>query len=346
MILLEFYDAIGEAAFCGRVNGPRLNAKPYINAKKAKTRTSRRAEYQAEVSITGRIKMAIHVAGISAAVGAEVSGVDLRTLDDADFQVIQDAFNQYHGLLFRHQSLDDADLVAFSARFGDLDHAPVMENGQTAVPGRPEIYLVSNIKDDSGKAIGSLGSGEAVWHTDMSYAENPPYASALFAIEVPASGGNTSLCSMAATYAALPADLKARIANLRIKHDGTYNSGGYLRQGVEATDNPREAVGTYHPMVLAHPVTGTPMLYLGRRRNAYIEGFEIADSEALLDEVWQYTALPENCYSHQWQVGDLLLWDNRATMHQRTPFDRNARRLMKRTQIKSVAAPSSAAAGS
>lgn len=288
--------------------------------------------------------MGINVAAITARVGAEISGVDLHHLSDADFGVIQDAFNQYHGLLFRGQSLDDDALVAFSSRFGVLDHAPVMENGQTAVPGRPEIYLVSNIKDSSGKEIGSLGSGEAVWHTDMSYAEKPPYASALFAVEVPASGGNTSLCSMAATYAALPDTLKAKIAKLRIKHDGTYNSGGYLRQGVQATDNPRDAVGTYHPMVLRHPASNTPMLYLGRRRNAYIEGFEIDASEALLDEIWQYTALPENCYSHQWRVGDLLLWDNRATMHQRTPFDARARRLMKRTQIKSTVAPGASGA--
>ena len=286
--------------------------------------------------------MATTVTALTPAVGAIIENIDLRTLDENDFKTVAAAFDHYHGLVFRDQHLSDDDLVAFSARFGPLDHAPVMENGRTAVEGRPEIYLVSNIKDASGAAIGSLGSGEAVWHTDMSYAANPPFASALYAVEIPPAGGETALCSMAAAYPALPEALRARLAGLHIKHDGTYNSGGYLRQGVSEADNPRDAVGTYHPIVLAHPASGTPMLYLGRRRNAYIEGLDLDQSEALLDEIWHYACLPENSYTHAWRVGDLLMWDNRATMHRRAPFDAAARRLMKRTQIQSPAAPRAA----
>lgn len=272
-------------------------------------------------------------------VGAEVIGADLADLSDVGFAAIREAFDRHAGLLFRGQDLSPEQLVAFSRRFGALDHAPVMENGRTAVPGLPEVYLVSNIKGSDGKEIGSLGAGEAVWHTDMSYLETPPDISMLHAIEVPPAGGDTWLCGMHAAYMALPEALKRRIAGRRIKHDGTYNSGGYVRQGVTPTDDPRESPGTYHPMVIAHPNTGQPLLYLGRRRMAHVEGLDLAESEALLDELWAYATREENAYRHSWRVGDILMWDNRATMHRRDPFDASSRRLMRRTQVKGATAP-------
>jgi len=241
-------------------------------------------------------------------------------------------------LLVRGQTLSDGELIAFSRRFGDLDWAPIQETGRRFVEGLPEIYIVSNVTVN-GQSIGSLGAGEAVWHTDMSYLDVPPMASMLYALEVPPAGGNTSFCSMYAVYEALPDPLKRRIANLKIKHDGTYNSGGYLRQGVTATDDPRKSPGAMHPLVCTHPDTGRRMLYLGRRRNAYLAGLELADSEALLDELWDFVARPEFAWEHVWQVGDLVLWDNRCTMHRRDPFDAAARRIMHRTQIKGSAAP-------
>ena len=118
---------------------------------------------------------------------------------------------------------------------------------------------------------------------------------------------------------------------MKIKHDGTYNSGGYLRQGVTATDDPTKSPGAVHPLVCVHPDTGRHMLYLGRRRNAYLMGLELADSEALLDELWDFVARPEFAWEHVWKVGDLVLWDNRCTMHRRDPFDDSARRIMHRT---------------
>ena len=223
--------------------------------------------------------------------------------------------------------------------FGDLDHAPQMENGKTAVEGFPEIYIVSNILDDNDKPIGSLGAGEAVWHTDMSYLPNPPDFSMLYAIEVPAKGGDTSLCGMAAAYDALPKDLRDSIRKRAIKHDGTYNSGGFLRKGLREDNDPMTCEGQPHPIVCAHPRNGRPVLYLGRRKNAYVVGLEREASESLLDSLWEFAALSENFYTHQWRVGDLLLWDNRSTMHRRDPFDSTARRLMQRTQIRGASPP-------
>jgi taurine dioxygenase len=272
-----------------------------------------------------------------AALGAEIMAGDLRTLDDAGFARIVKAWHDHAVVLFRDQRLTDHDLVAFSRRFGDLDIAPVQENGRRFVDGMPEIYIVSNVKVN-GEAIGSLGDGEAVWHTDMSYLPVPPKASILYALEVPPRGGNTSFCSMYAVYESLPATLKTRIEGLSIKHDGTYNSGGYVRAGVTPTGDPRTSPGVLHPLICTHPETGRRLLYLGRRRNAWIAGMELAESEALLDELWRYVAR-HAAWEHVWRVGDLVLWDNRCTMHRRDAFDPAARRIMHRTQIKGQTAP-------
>ncbi len=271
--------------------------------------------------------------------GAEVTGVDLRALDAAAFARVIAAWHDHSVLLFRGQALGDQELIAFSRRLGDLDWAPIQENGRRFVEGLPEIYIVSNVKVN-GEAIGSLGDGEAVWHTDMSYVDVPPKASLLYALEVPPTGGNTSFCTMYGVYDALPAALKARIAGLKIKHDGTYNSGGYVRQGVTPTDDPLTSPGAVHPLVCTHPNTGRRMLYLGRRRNAYLVGLALAESEALLDQLWSFVDRPEFAWEHVWHVGDLVLWDNRCTMHRRDAFDPGSRRIMHRTQVKGEQRPS------
>jgi taurine dioxygenase len=277
----------------------------------------------------------ISVEPVKAALGAEIRGVDLRAIDDATFAVIHRAWLDYQVLLFRDQRLSDEDLVAFSRCFGELDEAPVQESGQRFVAGHPEIYVVSNVVQD-GVPIGSLGSGEAVWHTDMSYLPRPPKASVLYALEVPPSGGDTSFCSMYAAWEQLPGALKERASTMRVKHDGTFNSGGYVRQGVTPTGDPRTSPGTLHPLVYAHPESGRRALYLGRRRNAYIEGLPLDESEALLDEIWREATRDELTWRHQWRAGDLVLWDNRCTMHRRDAFDPASRRVMHRTQIRST----------
>jgi taurine dioxygenase len=274
-----------------------------------------------------------------ARLAAEIRGVDLRAVGDAEFAAIHRAWLDHLVLLFRDQSLVDDDLIAFSRRFGELDWAPIQETGRRFVDGHPELYVVSNVVEN-GAPIGSLGAGEAVWHTDMSYLADPPKASMLYALEVPPGGGDTGFVSMYAVYDALPAGLKRRVAGLRVKHDGTYNSGGYLRAGVAPTDDPRDAPGMLHPLVCTHPETGRKCLYLGRRRNAYIEGLPLAESEALLDDIWRHAERPEFTWYNRWRVGDLVLWDNRCTMHRRDPFDPNARRVMHRTQIKGETRPS------
>jgi taurine dioxygenase len=273
------------------------------------------------------------------ALGAEIQNVDLKNLDDPCFAEIQRVWLEHLVVRFRGQQLAVEDLIRFSRRFGELDWAPVQETGRRFVEGHPEIYVVSNVIE-RGVPIGSLGAGEAVWHTDMSYLENPPKASMLYALEVPPAGGDTHFCNMYSAYESLPDALQQRVWGLTLKHDATYNSGGYVRQGLAASDDPVSSAGVYHPLVRTHPETSRRALYLGRRRNAYIGGLSLAASEALLDELWSYATRDDITWSNHWRPGDVVLWDNRCSMHRRDSFDPNSRRILYRTQIKS--APSEA----
>jgi taurine dioxygenase len=285
-----------------------------------------------------RSTRAIEALPSGAALAAEVRGIDLSHVTDGEFAAIHRLWLEHLVLLFRGQKLDDEQLIGFSRRFGELDWAPVQETGRRFVEGHPEIYVVSNVVE-KGEPIGSLGAGEAVWHTDMSYIEQPSKASILYALEVPPEGGDTGFVNMYLGYEAMPASLKRRLEGLRLKHDGTYNSGGYVRQGVDATDDPMRSPGVIHPLVCTHPETKRRVLYLGRRRNAYIVGLPLAESEALLDEIWSYATRDEYTWYNRWRAGDLVLWDNRCTMHRRDAFDASTRRIMHRTQIKGESAP-------
>jgi taurine dioxygenase len=272
--------------------------------------------------------------------GAEIKGVNLARVSPYEIDAIKNAWYRHDVLLFRNQKITDDHLLAFSRHFGALDSPPNQGAGRKSPPGYPEVYIVSNVLDATGEPIGALGDGEAAWHTDMSYAAQPPDASMLYSLEIPAVGGDTSFASMKAALAAMPKALVERIRNMDIKHDGTYDSGGNVRKGMTPSDDPRVSVGTPHPIVIEHPMSGERALYLGRRRNAYVMGLELAESERLLDELWSYVETA--VYRHQWALGDLVLWDNRTTMHRRDSFDAAARRLMHRTQIRGSGAPARA----
>jgi taurine dioxygenase len=173
----------------------------------------------------------------------------------------------------------------------------------------------------------------------MSYLEMPPKASILYALETPSAAGDTWFCNMYRAWDSLPDAIRTRISGLTLKHDATYNSGGYVRQGLAAIDDPLTSPGVYHPLVPTHPETGRRVLYLGRRRNAYVSGLPLAESEAPLEELWSFATRDEFAWRHRWQPGDLVLWDNRATMHRRDSFDPDSRRILHRTQVKGEAAP-------
>ncbi|HSW20300.1 MAG TPA: TauD/TfdA family dioxygenase, partial [Ramlibacter sp.] len=252
--------------------------------------------------------------------GAEVGGLDLaQPVSPALLDAILSAWAKHLVLLFRGQALSDPQLIAFSRRLGDLDLCPPNDLGRTHIEEFPEIVVISNAVKD-GKKLGSLGNYESLWHTDMSYAQVPPRASLLYSLEVPPSGGGTQFSDMYLALEKMPASLRAEIQGLYLVHDASLDSAGSQRRGVAVVSDPREAPGARHPLVRVHPATRRAALYLGRRKNAYVVGYDIARSEELLDRLWAHATQPEFAWTHHWKVGDLLLWDNRCTMHRRDSF--------------------------
>ena len=279
----------------------------------------------------------MQVRPLSQFIGAEVSGLDTSAdLDAATLQWIRDIWFEHLVLVFRGQALSDEQLVRFSRQFGELEMAPIGEAANLTsdgnVPNLPKVNVISNVVEN-GIKIGGLGAGEAIWHTDMSYIPEPPSASLLCALEVPAEGGDTSFLNMYEAYEGLPQNLREKVERLEAVHDASHNSAGELRKGFQPVTDVSKTPGAKHPMLRTHPETGRKALYLGRRRNAYVASLSVADSERFLDTLWQATVQPQYVYTHHWSVGDLLLWDNRCTMHRRDPFDPNTRRIMHRTQV-------------
>ena len=280
--------------------------------------------------------MAIEVIPTGAALGAEVRGLDLTApLDAETFDAVQQAWYDHSVLLFRGQRLSDDNLIAFSKNFGALDIAPASATDMAGAQekSRPEIWIISNVVEN-GKPIGALGDKEAEWHTDMSYVAEPPMASVLHSLEIPKAGGNTSFGNMYKAYETLPDDLRREIENRIANHDSSMTSVGELRAGAGEVLDVRNAPGAKHPMVRVHPATGGKALYLGRRMNGYVTGLDIPVSEKLLDALWAHCTKPEFTWTHTWRVGDLLIWDNRCTIHRRDAFNGAERRVMHRTQIK------------
>ncbi len=268
--------------------------------------------------------------------GAEVIS-DVRNLDQEGAAIVHQAWLDHLVLLFRGPVLNDEELMAFGRLFGDLA-APLppehgAEGARTSDENQyPLVSIISNVIEN-GRAIGALGDGEAQWHTDFSFHEIPYAASILHAWELPDSwGGDTSILNMYAALESVPQSLRRQIEGMTIKGDQSLNSAGQRRKGVPETTDVRTAHGPSHPVVRTHPETGYQTLYLGRRAFAYVNGLPVDESEDLLDELWGYATNTDLAWTNQWQVGDILMWDNRCAMHHREPFDPESRRIMHRVQ--------------
>ena len=271
---------------------------------------------------------------LSGRLGVDVSGCDLRDISQAAFRDIYDHWIRHGVVRFRRQNMSELDMQNFSLRFGPLEYAPhgkISKKDLEKVKS-PFVTTISNIIE-GGRSIGGLGSAEAAWHTDMSYIDKPPIASFLYAIEVPPIGGDTHFCDMYAAYDLLPATLKKQAEASFLKHDAAHDSVGGLRRGHDESVSAIDAPGATHPMVRSHPETGRKVLYLGRRQDAYVIDMPLKKSEEFLDTIWSYVAMEGDVWTQCWEVGDAVLWDNRAVMHRRASFSKNERRLMRRTQV-------------
>lgn len=290
---------------------------------------------------------AVEVIPFDAALGAQVRCGDVRLASDALIAQVRQASLDHLVLLIRDQSLSDAELRAFGRRLGELQlsnplPSPLANQGKVAQGGRderyPEVTVVSNVVEN-GVALGGLGDGELAWHTDMSSFATPPNYTILHALEVPASGGRTGFLNMYRAYETLPPALKGRVRALELKHDATIDAAGHVRKqfAKEADIDLRSTPGSVHPLVRTHPETRRNCLYLGRRTRAQIVGLGVAQSDALLDQLWAHATQAQFAWRHDWRAGDMLIWDNRCTMHHREPFDPAARRHLHRVVVKGSA---------
>ncbi len=234
-------------------------------------------------------------------------------------------------LVFRRQALSELELADFGAVFGLLERTVRTD---WASPVVPEVGLISNLKDGLARPIGGLGDGEIEWHSDQSYMMNPATGAMLYAVELPPEGGTTSWVDLSATYAGLPDRLKSAIEGRRGIFSYVKRLAGY--QGVDrviSEQAKRKTPPVLHPLVHRHPLTGAKALYLDATTTVGIDGMDESAGMGLLEEIYAYVTRPEFVYCHNWQVGDVVVWDNGMTMHRREPFEPAARRLMKRTTI-------------
>lgn len=281
------------------------------------------------------------VVPIPGPLGAEIRGLDLRRLNDATFKRLRAVWLHHLLLLIRGQTITPEDLVTLVKRFGtpvsssNLHQRDLKERTANMLFDLPpEVTVVTNLKQD-GKPVGILGDGELSWHSDFSFKERPTAARMLVAIDVPPQekGGSTYFLNAYAAYDALPEAMKRKISGLTIKQGNIVDTAMKLRPGASLDDDIRTTPGPSHPIIATHPLTGANMLFLGRRHAAYVNGMSLEDSEALLNELWAHCTRPEFTYEHRWLKGDVVVWDNHATLHKRDAFESTQRRVLYAAQV-------------
>lgn len=266
-------------------------------------------------------------------IGVEAIGIDVADpLADDDFATLRDAWLAHTILLIRGQAhLQPANLIAFARRFGELDEH---DQPQYCLPGYPEVAMVSNVKE-GGRHVGAPKAGRQ-WHSDAQYLRRPPSASLLWAKEVPPSDGNTLFANMAAAHDALDADHLARLRDVRINFSRTRAYALYHPERPPLSDDEKTRLpDVQHPLIRTHPETGRKALYVGgEQHGGTVVGMPDAEGEALMRELRTFATQPRFAYEHRWAVGDLIVWDNRSTMHCALPFDEERhRRMMYRVQV-------------
>lgn len=271
---------------------------------------------------------ALEIQATDATVGAVVTGVRLAHLEGAEWRAIESAFHEFAVLVFPAQHLEAREQVAFARRFGEIEHL-YGKAGWIPITNRRND---GTLMDDDEPPMQVMRGNEG-WHTDSSYMSLAAKASVLSAHTVPPRGGETEWADMRAAYAALDDETRARIAKL-----SAYHSLRYSQARIGHTDPDRNFYGfqdgdpPLRPLVKVHPVTGVPALYIGRHAFG-IPGLDPAESERLLADLLEGACRPPRVYTHRWQPGDVVLWDNRCVLHRARPYEHSEVRTMRHTRI-------------
>jgi taurine dioxygenase len=275
--------------------------------------------------------MAIKVEPLSDALGAAITGVDLRKpLDAADIKAVNDAFDNYIVVVFRDQDLSEADQLRAAGYFGKVHIRRRPANGRT--PGGDydtPFMMVTNIVEN-GKSVGAFGDGEMWFHHDTSYYPQPHRATFLYSMKLTSSGGQTCFSNMYKAYDNIPRALRERIEGRNVLQVHDYKR----RERIDLTSVALEKIlHQAQPIVITHPATGRKALYISRLMSARIEGLPHAESEAALEQLFDISEDPSIVYEHDWRLGDLVVWDNWCSIHARKDFPRDQPRLMRRCTI-------------
>ena len=272
----------------------------------------------------------IEIKRLSDAIGAEIRGVDLSTELDAETVVaIKDAWHAHQIILFRDQEITNDQQRSFALKFGKL--------GTRLRPGAkppeqdeygPNVMLVSNIRKD-GKPIGSLPDGEMMFHSDTPYFERPAKATILYAIEVTSWGGHTMFSNSYTAAETLPEDVKRRLAGRKAMQAYEYGVTMKEKDKYDRENFPYFA----HPVFRKHPATGRSALYVSELMTEEIVGLPVKESDELLEFLFAHQRNPDFIYEHPWRPGDLIMWDNRCSVHARTDFPRDERRMLRRLTV-------------
>ena len=283
----------------------------------------------------GKICMAADVSAVAMTpnLGAEVRGVDLSSpLSDACCARIMEIFQRYCVIFLRNQQLEAQHLLRFASRFGELEIEPVAER---QLPGLPQIGVLSNPRQNgNGRVLGIVRDGMH-WHSDRSYTAAPVQTTLAYGIKCPREGGDTEFVNMYAVFAALPPEKRERLEKLRAMHDPTFRYAElYPSRPPLSAEQLAKMSTAEHPLVRVHPTTRRKALYLAKDVVSHICGMNDTESRKLIDELEAFATLPRFGYAHRWQEGDVVVWDNRCTLHRATPFDNRFDRVLHRVQIK------------
>ena len=265
--------------------------------------------------------------------GCEIVGLELwEKVDAQTIEELRTLWRDEGVLVFRRQALSEHEFADFCALFGTLERTVRRDWASTV---RPEVGIISNLKDSTGRSIGGLGDQEVQWHSDQSYIRSPATGAGLYAVEIAYEGGTTRWAHLAKAYEALPERLRQAVDGKQAIFNYAKRLAGYKESTDRALpkDQQDRTPTVVHPIVHAHPVTGRKSLYLDPTTMVGIVGMDDAQATALLDELAAFATQPQFVYEHHWQVGDALIWDNGFLMHQRDPFPQTEKRLMKRTTM-------------
>ncbi len=277
----------------------------------------------------------VQVRTLHPALGAEVRGIDMRRpLDAGTFRAVHDAWMRHLVLVFPEQPISDEEHVAFTRSFGEPEifHQTIIRSRRVK-----EIFRVSNVDDDGSLMPPDHPTVKQVslaqfWHTDSSYREIPCTGALLHGVETSTTGGETQFTNMYAVYEALPESLKKQVQGRRARHNfGHLHTLASLRPLTE--DEKAAMPPVWQPMVRRHPVTGRVSLYISPIYNDEVEGLSAPEARQLIQDLTDIAAEPRFVYRHRWSPDDVVMWDNRCTMHQVTPHDPQERRVMHRTTI-------------